>query len=268
MFDRYCIALLVTALYALVLSPILSHAQSAWSAENGATITSDTPYGTSLVSTGDETPGGPQNKGFWNKLWNYMTDEANLTLGYGILEADLTVKRKSDGANATMSQRDTSTIFLVYSTRPSFFKDSNFGYTFMINYVAFDMGEQEISRNEFANLGTHVTGSMIYAVPTLYYQWGEHRYTGRFVRLGVGAGVGAATYSGTVQLTGSQVPGGEIVHTSNSSYEPRLALSNFLEARWNHFGISMSYVAPRIYGDNYDIKVSNFSVNVGYTYYF
>jgi len=166
-----------------------------------------------------------------------------------------------------MVQRDTSAIFLSYSTASSFFKDSNFGYTFMVNYVNFDMGEQEISRNEFVNLGTHISGQMIYAVPTLFYQWGEHRYKGKFVRLGVGAGLGAATYSGTVQLSGSQIPG-EIIYTANKSYAPRLALSDFLEARWHHFGLVVTYAAPRIYGDTYDMKVSNFSVNVGYTYYF
>ena len=82
------------------------------------------------------------------------------------------------------------------------------------------------------------------------------------------AGVGAATYSGTIQLTGPQVPGGEKIYTSKKSYDPRLALSDFIEARWHHFGISISYAAPRIYGDGYEAKVSNFSANIGYTYYF
>lgn len=258
---RYRIALLVTVLSALLLSPGLSRAQSAQPVENAATVPLDPPPSTAPL-TADQ-----QNKGFWAGLWNTMTDEAHVTVGYGILESTLTVKRKSDGASATMVQRDTSAIFVSYSSRSSFFKDSNFGYTFMVNYVDFDMGEQEIYHNEYANLGTHITGRMIYAVPTLYYQWGEHRYAGKFVRLGVGAGIGAATYSGTIQLSGSQVPD-EKIHTANSSYKPRLAFSDFLEARWHHFGISISYAAPRIYGDEYDIKVSDYSLNVGYTYYF
>jgi hypothetical protein len=263
---RYRIALLVTAISAFVLSPSFFRPQSVCHAEDA--IPYNTPRSSSQISTGDDARKDSQNNGFWTGLWKSMTDEAHLTLGYGILEATLSIRRKSDGANATMVQRDTSTIFLTYGTRPSFFKDSNFGYTFMVNYAKFDMGQQEIYRNQYASLGTHISGWMVYAVPTLYYQWGEHRYSGRFVRLGVGAGVGTAIYSGTVQLTGSQIPSGEKIYTSNSSYSPRLTLSDFLEARWNHFGISMSYAAPRIYGDDYDIKVSNFSVNVGYTYYF
>jgi hypothetical protein len=266
--ERYHIVLVITVLSVLFLFPDLSRAQSVRSAENLATAPVDTTLSTVPSVAGDDAGKEPQKTGFWGWLWNSLTDEAHITLGYGILESSLTVKRKSDGASATMVQRDTSAIFLTYSTASSFFKDSNFGYTFMVNYVTFDMGQQEIQNHEYADLGTHITGQMIYAVPTLFYQWGEHRYQGNFVRVGVGAGVGAATYSGTIQLTGSQVPGGEKIYTSNKTYEPRLAVSDFLEARWHHFGISISYAAPRIYGDGYEAKVSNFSANIGYTYYF
>ena len=262
----YRIALLAAVLFTIFLSPCLSLAQSSRTAEKAVTVPLDTPDNSSLA-IGDDARKNGQKNGFWSGLWDSMTDEAHLTVGYGILEADLTIRRKSDGATATMAQRDTSALFLSYGTKSSFFKDSNFGYTFMVNYVDFDMGKQEIHRNEYVDVGTHITGRMIYAVPTLYYQWGEHHYQGKFVRLGVGAGVGAATYSGTIQLTGSQVPG-EKIYTANKSYAPRLALSNFLEARWHHFGISMSYAAPRIYGDAYDVKVSDFSANIGYTIYF
>ena len=264
---RYCIALLVTVLAALFLAPGLCRAQSARPAESAVTVALNANDNPTPHAAGNDAGTGKQKNGFWAWLWNSMTDEAHITVGYGILETDLKINRKSDGASATMVQRDTSAIFLSYSTASSFFKDSNFGYTFMVNYVNFDMGEQEISRNEFVNLGTHISGQMIYAVPTLFYQWGEHRYKGKFVRLGVGAGLGAATYSGTVQLSGSQIPG-EIIYTANKSYAPRLALSDFLEARWHHFGLVVTYAAPRIYGDTYDMKISNFSVNVGYTYYF
>jgi hypothetical protein len=265
---RHRIALLVTTLAALILSPCLSRAQSDSLNENTATIPFNTRPISSQISSRDDASNGSQKNGFWSGLWNSLTDEANLTLGYGLLQAELTIKRKSDGASATISQRDTSTIFLSYSTRPSFFKGTNFGYTFMVNYATFDMGEQEIYRNQYASVGTRISGWMAYAVPTLYYQWGEHRYAGTFIRLGIGAGVGTAIYSGTIKITSSQIPSGEIINTSNSSYGPRLTLSDFLEARWHHFGISMSYAAPRIYGDDYDIKVSNYSLYLGYTYYF
>jgi len=86
-------------------------------------------------------------------------------------------------------------------------------------------------------------GYVVYAVPTLYYQWGTSP-EGRFVRIGFGAGVGAARFSGTVRLST-----GEVVHTSQHDVEPRLAVSNFLIARWNHVGIQFSFASPRVYGD-------------------
>jgi hypothetical protein len=203
------------------------------------------------------------DNGFLRNIWEGLTDEAHLRVGYGIVQWTMDIKRTSDGATARLVQRDNSAVFIGYGSKPSFFTDSRFGYTFMVDYVDFEMKKQEIPGDQFADLGTEVKGYMIYAVPTLYYQWGEHRYKGRFVRLGLGVGVGAARYHGTVRLST-----GEIVSTEKRSLEPRLALSNFLEARWNHFGLSFSYASPRVYGDGYDIRVSDVSANIGYVFYF
>jgi hypothetical protein len=203
------------------------------------------------------------SNGLLSTVWKGLTDEAHLKAGYGIVQWKMDLKRSSDGATATMVQRDNSALFLSYGSKPTFIKDTHFGYTFMMSYVDFDMKKQEIPGDQFADFGTEVHGYLFYAVPTLYYQWGEHRYKGRFIRLGLGVGVGAARYSGTVRLST-----GEVVYTEKRTYEPRLAVSNFLEARWNHIGISFSYASPRIYGDGYDIRVTGFSANIGYTYYF
>jgi hypothetical protein len=200
---------------------------------------------------------------FLSSLWQGMTEEANLRVGYGIIQWTMDVERSSDGATARMAQRDNEAIFVSYGSKPSFFQESSFGYTFMVNYTYFDMKNQMVSGTEFINYGTEVKGHLVYAVPTLFYQWGEHRYQGRFVRLGFGAGLGAAQFDGTVRLST-----GEVVYAEKKTFEPRLALSNFLEARWNQFGISISYASPRVYGDGYDIRVSNLTANIGYVYYF
>ncbi len=214
-----------------------------------------------------EPPQEQKKSGVLEWLWKSVTDEANITASVGLLQVAMTVKRSSDGATATLVQRDENAYFLSYGSKPTFFEDSNFGYTVMVNYVHFTMTRQEVASHTYADLNTEVNGQMIYAVPTLYYQWGEHHYDGTFIRLGAGVGLGAATYSGTVRFTSSASPG-ETVRTSNWSYAPRLATSSFLEARWKHFGIAASYASPRIYGDDYDIRISDFSVRLGYTYYF
>ena len=264
---RNRIILLASLLSVLILSPGSSRAESPQPTENTATTPIDTPTSTSTPNADEAAGEDPQKNGFLAKVWDSMTDEAHLTVGYGTLEVKLQIHRKSDAATATMVQRNTSAVFVNYGSRPSFFKDSNFGYTFLINYVGFDMGQQEIYKDTYVDLGTDVGGQMFYAVPALFYQWGEHRANGKFVRLGLGAGIGAATYSGTIQLTSSQNPD-EQIYAVNKSYTPRLALSNFLEARWNHLGVSISYASPRIYGDEYDIKVSNFTAYIGYSFYF
>jgi hypothetical protein len=217
---------------------------------------------TTVLSAPTATVEAPR-KGFVNFLWKELTDEASLTVGYGIMKWVLDVKRTSDGATATLVQRDNSTLYVSYSTKPYFFKGSKFGYTVMVNYSDFDLTKQETENDEFADFGTEVHGYIVYAVPTLYYQWGEHRRKGRFVRLGVGAGVGAARFSGTVRLST-----GEIVHTSQNNVEPRLAITNFLIARWNHIGVQFSYASPRVYGDDYDARVKDVSLYATYTFNF
>ena len=191
-----------------------------------------------------------------------MTDQAHLTAGYGLVQWKLILKRGTDGATATMVNRDDSALFLSYGSRPTFIKDTNFGYTFMVNYVDFSMTKQEIS-DSLTSIGTEMSGYVVYAVPTLYYQWGDRAHNRKFVRLGIGAGVGAASFHGSAQLST-----GEIIQASRRSFEPRLAVSNFLEARWNHIGASFSYASPRIYGQDYDIRVSNVTAYVAYIYYF
>jgi len=218
--------------------------------------------GTPVVSAGTTTADA-HSKGFVEWAWKELTDEASLTVGYGVMKWVLDVKRTSDGASGTLVQRDDSTLYISYSTKPSFFKDSNFGYTVMVNYSDFDLTKQETANDKFADYGTEVHGYIVYAVPTLYYQWGEHLRKGRFVRFGVGAGVGAARFSGTVRLST-----GEIVHTSQGNIEPRLAITNFLIAQWNHFGVQFSFASPRVYGDAYDAKVKDASLYATYTYYF
>jgi hypothetical protein len=219
--------------------------------------------GAAVIVSKETSTVGDHGKGFVSWVWKELTDEASLTVGYGSMKWVLDIKRSSDGATGRLVQRDDSSLYVSYSTKPFFFKESNFGYTVMVNYHEFDMTKQEIANDQFADFGTEVHGYVVYAVPTLYYQWGEHREKGRFVRIGFGAGVGASRFSGTVRLST-----GEIVHTSQHNVEPRLAVSNFLIARWNHVGVQFSYASPRVYGDGYDAEVKDASLYATYTFNF
>ena len=94
------------------------------------------------------------DESFTGWVWRGLTDEAHLRVGYGVVQWALDVTRASDGATARLVQRDNSAVFISYGSKPSFFKDTNFGYTFMVNYVDFSMTKQSIPGDKFADLGT------------------------------------------------------------------------------------------------------------------
>ena len=207
----------------------------------------------------------PENgtSGLIARTWKGLTDEAYLRAGYGVVQWAMDIRRSSDGASARLVHRDDEAVFISYGAKPRLIRDSDFGYTVMVNFVDFSMQRQTIAGDEFADVGTEVEGYLVYAVPTLFYQWGGRSERRKFVRLGAGVGLGAARFSGTARLST-----GETIHTQKHSFEPRLALSNFLEARWNYLDFSISYASPRLYGDGYDIKVSDFSASLGLVFYF
>ena len=211
-----------------------------------------------------ETPRPEDGKpGLIERTWRRLSDEGYVRAGYGVVHWALDLRRASDAARARLVHRDDEAIFLGYGSKPRFIRDSNFGYTFMLNFVDFSMQRQTIAGEEFADVGTQVEGYLVYAVPTLYYQWGGRSDRRKFIRLGAGVGLGAARFSGTARLST-----GETIQTREHSFEPRLALSNFLEARWNHLDFSISDASPRLYGDGYDIKVSDLSASLGLVFYF
>jgi hypothetical protein len=215
------------------------------------------------MSLAVDTPASPEVAGFWDKTWDYLVNGASITVGTGLRQAEMTVTRKSDKASGKIAQRNDQAYFLSYSTRPSFIGKSNFGYTFMLNYSHFNMDKQEVAKDVYQDIGTRVRGNFAYVVPTLYYQWGEHRYKGKFVRLGVGLGLGVTTYSGNIMLSDSS-----IVEVSNKAYALTVAESLFLEARYRHWGIIISLAGPSVQNDTYKIQVSDVSVNLGYSFYF
>jgi len=196
------------------------------------------------------------------RLWHWLTDEAYGSIHVGLVEWTMDITRPSDGARARMVQRDERALSIGYGTKPTFFGETNFGYTVLAGWVRFDMKKQEIPGDDFASIGTEVTGNMFYAVPAVYYQLGDRARSRRFIRLGLGVGAGAADYTGTVRLSN-----GQTVRTGQS-YEARLATTQYLEGRWDHFSLKLDYASPRIQGGDYDIRVSGLSAKIGLVYYF
>jgi len=204
--------------------------------------------------------------------WAYdsFVDGASVILGYGVRRSSFTFTRKSDGASGTIVDRDYPAYFLIYSTKPSFFENSRFGYTFMVKLSSFDM-EQQIATGTLiggtpTDVHTDVEGIIAYAVPSLYYQWGEHRSTGTFFLIGAGLGLATTTYSGTIEL--QSAAGSDIVDVRDQSFSLHPAWTVFLEARWRHWGGYLSIMRARLPGDSYDTLFEDASLYLGYRFFF
>lgn len=215
-----------------------------------------------------ETAAEPEQMTFGAWLWDYLYNGASITVGVGTRQAELKVTEKVTGKFGKIVQRDEDAYFLSYSTRESFIGSSQFGYTFMLNYTTFNMDKQEVEKNVYEDIGTRVRGKTAYVVPTLFYQWGEHRKIGKFVRLGVGLGLGVAKFDGDIILTDPQPQPLVPIHVSSDSYDLKFAASAFLEARYRHWGIKITVAGPSYQDETYLYNLSDIAVNLGYTYYF
>jgi hypothetical protein len=211
-----------------------------------------------------EQGAGPDT--FWEWLWDYLYNGASLTVGIGTRQADLRVTDKSTKASGKISQRDEEAYFISYSTRPSFIHDTRFGYTFMFNYTTFNMDQQEVAKNVYEDVGTRVRGRVAYVVPTVFYQLGEHGRRGAYVRLGIGAGLGAAKYDGSIILNypKNTAP----VAISNGDYGLKFAASLLLEARYRNWGLTVTAAGPSYEDEQYRYDLTDLSSYVNFTWYF
>lgn len=202
-----------------------------------------------------------------DKLYDFFIDGASVTPGVGFRQAGLKVTRLSDGAEGKIVQRDDEAYFLSYSTRPWYSeKYPNLGLSFIFNISSFNAGRQETGPDVFEDLGTRASGEFIYVAPTIFYQWGEHRYVGRYTRVGLGLGLGMARFNGDVILTST--PDQERISVSSTTTDLKLAPGLLLETRWNHWGLRFTVAGPTLHQDEYDIQVEDMAFNLGYSFVF
>lgn len=228
-------------------------------------------FGVVSLSSAQEQPSAsaqeqpPAPKTYSGMLWNYLTVGASVTLGIGTREADLTVKRLSDNATGKLVQRNEKSYFISYSTRPTFFDDSKFGYDFMFNLSTFHMHQQQIANNVYQDLGTEARGSFAYVVPTLFYLWGDQRQ-GTYFKSGIGLGLGVTRYDGDIILTDSATQ--DRISLSHQTNQLNIASSIVLEGRWRNWGLLISFAGPNVQRDGVQTQVGDSSVCFGYRFTF
>lgn len=200
------------------------------------------------------------------RLYDYFINGASVTVGYGVHQADVVVRDKATSAAGKISDRDNTAWFLSYSTRPSFFKSSKFGYSFMLNYTTFNADQQELGKDDFRDLGTRLHGRVASLVPTMFYQVGEHGPKGAYVRAGVGLGLGVTKYQGDIILDypGNTTP----VSVASGSYDLKIAGSVYLEARYRYVGLTLTAAGPSYEDEKYRYNVNDVAGHLNLTYYF
>jgi len=112
---------------------------------------------------------------------------------------------------------------------------------------------------------TDLQGIIGYAVPSLYYQWGEHRFKGTFIQIGVGLGLATTTYSGTIEL---QTPTtSERVSVRDQSYSSTSPGARSLRPGGATRGLFQPHARPPP-GDTYDTRFEDDSLYAGYRFFF
>lgn len=200
-------------------------------------------------------------------LYDYFIDGASITPGLGVRQAGLKVNRLVDDTQGRIYQRNEQAWFLSYSTRSEYFKSyPSAGYSFVFNLSSFNARQQQVGSDTFIDLGTQVKGEFLYVVPTLFYQWGEQRYTGTYIRIGIGLGMGMSRFDGNVILIDA-VPQ-ELVRVEEHTTRIDLATSAMLEARWHHWGITITGAGPVYKTDDYEYQIEDTTISLGYAFVF
>lgn len=211
-----------------------------------------------------ESPHESGDEQFVQWLWNYLTDGASVTAGIGGRSIKIEVTEQSSGDHGVIAENKEDEIFLLYSTRASYFGDSAVGYAWLLNLSTFNLEEQEVSGSA-VDLNTNVDGYFASVVPTLFYNIGD-RYRGHYLRAGVGIGLGVARFEGEVVLTDSSQPD-DRVHITNGSSDVFTALGVFLDYQYENFALRLSSSGPNLNQNGYDINITGTSLVFGYTYY-
>lgn len=213
----------------------------------------------------EEQPSYVSDEKLSSKLWDYLTVGASITAGVGGRSVTIDVTRQGTNDHGKIVENKADDLFLLYSTRASYFGNSNAGYAWLFNLSTINLNEQELSSGDIVQLDTEVNGYFATVVPTVFYNFGD-RYHGHYLRAGIGLGIGVAKFDGDIVLTESGQMNDRIT-ISNGTSNIFLGLGVFVDYQWENFALRLSSAGPNLEYNNYDINVSGTSLMLGYTYY-
>ncbi len=219
----------------------------------------------SFSAHAEELPDNIPDQKFSTWLWDYLTVGASITGGIGGRIVTIDVTRQGTNDHGKIIENKENELFLLYSTKASYFGDSNVGFAWLLNLSTIHLREQVLSDGDIVNLGTEVNGVVATTVPTVFYNIGD-RYRGHYLRAGIGVGIGVAKFNGDIVLTESTQLN-DRVSISNGTSNIFVALGVFIDYQWENFALRLSTAGPNLNYNGYDINVSGTSLVLGYTYY-
>jgi len=197
-----------------------------------------------------------------------------ITPGVGLRHLGLDVTRQSDGLSGNISQSLQAKLFFSISIiSPSYDFDEHWGLTLrsysslvsldsqFYNYGTTDPNTGA-DQGERINVGTEVSGSYSYIVPTLHY---KARTAKGIYAAALGVGYWTSSLSGDIILTNNDQPASGMPTTPVSlSTHNKLAYLFFMSFTTNEQWIyEMTLGGPSFSADGYDYKLEEVSITVG-----
>jgi len=207
------------------------------------------------------------NESHW---WSGIT----FTPGAGLRHLGLDVTRKTDGYTGNIAQSVEAKLFFSFSiTSPSYDFNDHWGLTLrsyssvvsldsqFFNYHTSDPNTGT-DQGERINVGTQVSGSYSYIVPTVHF---KSRAGSSAFAVALGVGYWTSNLSGDIILTNNDQPVAGMEKTGiNLSTHDQLAYLFFMSyTNADEWIYEMTVGGPTFSADGYDYKLEEVSLTVG-----
>ena len=164
-----------------------------------------------------------------------------------------------------------SLIFQFLVLRLIFLKKTNFGWSYQVWASSFEVDHQKID-GDFKDIGTSVSGTYFYALPLLYYRFGD-RFSSKPVRnwrvtASLGYGISYTSMSGDLVKTtkSTEVADTDLYKVDVSGFYYSFGMS--LKASYKKVFFAISTSSPQVKDSDNDLiyRIHNVSYTLGYEF--
>jgi len=151
---------------------------------------------------------------------------------------------------------------VISSNETYIWDDQNWGYNVQVNGGWYSMDKQQVNE-QATQLGTHVKGFSIYAVPVGYYHFNKGVVDDWTYKLGLGVGLGWVNLDGDTQLTKTNHPlSGQTISIDTSGFGTAIGI--YFEAKYKSHSIVLQNNAPQISDSDFYYQQNNIAIAYRY----